>query len=106
MVLDAVIGNTDRHHESWGFLRRQVGGQWKGRLAPTFDRASSLGRELLDERRLLLLEEKRVGWYSAKGRGGIEIAPATGTKVVVHVDGKTVEMDPNPEMLDNMDPVE
>ena len=71
MVLDAVIGNTDRHHENWGLLRRQVGGQWKGRLAPTFDHASSLGRELLDERRLLLLEEKRVGWYSAKGRGGI-----------------------------------
>ena len=35
-----------------------------------------------------------------------EIARATGTKVVVHVDGKTVEMDPDPEMFDNLDPVE
>ena len=71
MVLDAVIGNTDRHHENWGLLRRQEEGQWEGGLAPTFDHASSLGRELLDERRLLLLEENRVGGYSAKGRGGI-----------------------------------
>ena len=34
-----------------------------------------------------------------------EIARATGTKVVVHVDGKTVEMEPNPEMFDDLDPV-
>ncbi len=26
---------------------------------------------MLDERRILLLKEKRVGWYSGKGRGGI-----------------------------------
>ena len=71
MVLDAVIGNTDRHHENWGLLRRQVAGQWEGRLAPSFDHASSLGRELLDDRRSLLMQEKRVDWYSARGRGGI-----------------------------------
>ena len=71
MLLDAVIGNTDRHHENWGLLRQQVEGQWKVRLAPSFDHASSLGRELLDERRTLLLQEKRVGWYSERGRGGI-----------------------------------
>lgn len=33
-----------------------------------------------------------------------EIARATGTKVVVHVDGETVEMDPNPEMFDDLIP--
>lgn len=32
-----------------------------------------------------------------------EIARATGTKVVVHVDGKTVHMEPNPEMFDDLD---
>ncbi len=71
LVLDAVIGNTDRHHENWGLLRRRVEERWKGRLAPSFDHASSLGRELLDERRALLLDEERVDRYSAKGRGGI-----------------------------------
>ena len=71
MLLDAVIGNTDRHHENWGLLRRRIEGQWKGRLAPSFDHASSLGREMLDERRTLLLREGRVGWYSERGDGGI-----------------------------------
>ena len=71
MLLDAVIGNTDRHHENWGLLRRQVEDHWEGRLAPSFDHASSLGREMLDERRTLLLQEKRVDWYSERGRGGI-----------------------------------
>lgn len=50
LLLDAVIGYTDRHHENWGVLllgttpRRMV-------LAPTFDHASSLGRELSDDKR-------------------------------------------------------
>ena len=32
-----------------------------------------------------------------------EIARDTGTKVIVVVNGKTVEMDPDPEMFDRMD---
>ncbi|MYH53719.1 MAG: hypothetical protein F4139_12390 [Gemmatimonadetes bacterium] len=32
-----------------------------------------------------------------------EIARDTGTKVVVVVDGKTVKMDPNPEMFDGLE---
>ena len=71
LILDAVIGNTDRHHENWGLLRRRVGSRWAGRLAPSFDHASSLGRELLDRKRLQLLKERRVRQYSEKGRGGI-----------------------------------
>ena len=71
IVLDTLVGNVDRHHENWGILRRRVQGQWQGRIAPTFDHASSLGRELLDERRRRFLEENRVGDYSEKGRGGI-----------------------------------
>lgn len=35
-----------------------------------------------------------------------EIARAHGTRVVVHVDGKTVEIEPNPEMFDDLDPVD
>lgn len=73
MVLDALIGNTDRHHENWGLLlqaqthARAV----KLSVAPSFDHASSLGRELLDDRRAALLAANRVGWYISKGRGGI-----------------------------------
>ena len=70
-VLDALIGNTDRHHENWGILRKRVGNRWRGAMAPSFDHASSLGRELLNERRKSLLSENRVGHYAERGRGGI-----------------------------------
>ena len=40
LMLDAWIGNTDRHHENWGFILTESGSV---HLAPTFDHASSLG---------------------------------------------------------------
>ena len=70
-VLDALIGNTDRHHENWGALRNLEHDGCTDLIAPTFDHASSLGRELLDERRHMLLREDRVGTYAEKGRGAI-----------------------------------
>lgn len=71
ILLDAVIGNTDRHHENWGVLRKRVGDKWRGRIAPSFDHASSLGRELLDDRRDRLLTSNRVGAYAERARGAI-----------------------------------
>ncbi len=72
LVLDAVIGNTDRHHENWGLLLRKLeGNKWDGFFAPSFDHASSLGRELRDEKRDRLMAEDRVGRYAEKGHGGI-----------------------------------
>jgi hypothetical protein len=73
MVLDALIGNTDRHHENWGLLltfQNRPRGSQIG-VAPSFDHASSLGRELRDERRIELLNNHRIEWYVRKGRGGI-----------------------------------
>ena len=40
-------------------------------VAPSFDHATSLGRELLDECRDRFLAENRVGGYIKKGRGAI-----------------------------------
>jgi hypothetical protein len=52
LVLDALIGNTDRHHENWGILlKRAVGAARVLTLAPTYDHGSCLGRELRDEER-------------------------------------------------------
>jgi len=47
LILDALIGNTDRHHENWAIIRagRQLC------LAPTFDHASCLGFNLSDAER-------------------------------------------------------
>ena len=75
LVLDALIGNTDRHHENWGILRKRTGGRWTGMVAPTFDHASSLGRELLDEgagkSRRRLLAEQQIPRYAERAPGAI-----------------------------------
>ena len=47
LVLDALIGNTDRHEENWAF----VGSAPDRYLAPSFDHASSLGFLLSDSAR-------------------------------------------------------
>lgn len=71
LVLDAIVGNTDRHHENWGLLIRRTGLNFRVRIAPSFDHASSLGRELSDEQRKRRLDEERVEDYSERARGGI-----------------------------------
>lgn len=74
-TLDAVIGNTDRHHENWGLLLSidVVAKHARVQVAPSFDHASSLGRELSDARREELLRTNQVEAYLARGRGGIYI---------------------------------
>lgn len=85
LVLDALIGNTDRHHENWGFLWQvqvDIDECEAGRIskeyevAPTFDLGSSLGRELLDAKRLQHLKNKTVENYLRKARGGIYLPGA------------------------------
>lgn len=49
LLLDVLIGNTDRHHENWGIISRD--GEERAVLAPSYDHASSLGRELRDSER-------------------------------------------------------
>ncbi len=51
LLLDAWIGNTDRHDNNWGVIERSTSQGGQRVLAPTFDHASSLGRELRDEER-------------------------------------------------------
>lgn len=82
LVLDALIGNTDRHHENWGLFSRQSVINGKVRLkelsvAPTFDHASSLGRLLLDTKmQQYLADPQGVARYVRNGRGAIYLAAA------------------------------
>jgi hypothetical protein len=63
LLIDAWIGNGDRHHENWGFVNTN---QRSIHLAPTYDHASSLGRELTDEKRRRLLDNRGIGGYLKK----------------------------------------
>ncbi len=71
LVLDAVVGNTDRHSENWGVLQRQDTSRRIESLAPSYDHGSSLGHEFMAERRERFLAENRVSDYVERGRGQI-----------------------------------
>lgn len=76
LLLDALLLNTDRHHENWGILQLPDGTR---RLAPSYDHASSLGRELPDTRRELCLGTRdtrsTVEAYVARARSGLFCPP-------------------------------
>ncbi len=56
LVLDALIANTDRHHENWGIVEETQ------RLAPSFDHGASLGFNVPEAMR------RQPQAYAARGR--------------------------------------
>lgn len=58
LVLDALIGNTDRHEENWAAIVSDSGSV----LAPTFDHASSLGFLLSDREKRARLASKNCAY--------------------------------------------
>jgi hypothetical protein len=76
LLLDALVGNQDRHHENWGLIYTQDSGL---SLAPTFDHASSLGRNETDAARLERLRTHDVGHsvahYAARARSALYETP-------------------------------
>ncbi len=69
LVLDALIANTDRHHENWGALTLGAR-RW---LAPAFDMGTCLGFQEPDEERKRLVEGRGghgVGTWVRRGRSG------------------------------------
>ena len=70
-LLDGLIGNADRHHQNWMVAYVEDAGNVRLHLAPSYDHASSLGRELLDERRERILSTNEVLRYLRKGQGGV-----------------------------------
>jgi hypothetical protein len=78
VMLDALVGNQDRHHENWGLVlipTRQI------TLAPTFDHASSLGRNERDEERVRRLATRDRGSsiekYVERARSAFYLSPAS-----------------------------
>ena len=72
LLLDALIGNQDRHHENWGLIKLAEVGLT---LAPTYDHASSLGRNETDAARVERLTTKdagrSVGSYARRAKSGL-----------------------------------
>ena len=73
LVLDALILNTDRHHENWGVLRTVSPDHVVAyEIAPSFDHASSLARNEPPEKLARWMEENgRVELYMRGAHGGI-----------------------------------
>jgi len=76
LLLDAWIGNTDRHHQNWAWLRRLgppgTAADSRYYLCATFDHGSSLGWDLTDEvrRKRLVTRDRQytVEAYTARAR--------------------------------------
>jgi len=75
LLLDAWIGNTDRHDQNWGFIVRLNDRRTTVSLAPTFDHASSLGCHLrdADQAKRLATKDSRfsVGFYGLKANSAL-----------------------------------
>ena len=80
IVLDAWIANQDRHHENWGVIWDTS--DLRTHLAPTFDHASSLGRNENDEDResRLITRDRGRNMYSYVSRARSAFYPSYGSK--------------------------
>lgn len=73
LVFDAWVCNEDRHDRNWGVIDVTCGSGSPHcyHLAPTFDHASSLGREFSDEQRTVMLSTGQVVDYVARCPSGV-----------------------------------
>jgi hypothetical protein len=80
VLLDALVSNQDRHHENWGYVATEDAVH----LAPTFDHASSLGRNETDATREDRLSTRDAGrsveHYVQRAKSSF--FPATGDDVL------------------------
>jgi hypothetical protein len=67
LMLDALIGNTDRHPDNWGVLVRRDGKDLHCALAPAFDNGTSLGYEMIESRILQQWDDVRLNKYLDRG---------------------------------------
>lgn len=76
LVLDALIGNVDRHQENWAAIA--LGSS--RRLAPSFDHASCLGFQLPDEQRIERLQTRDSNYtpeaYAERARSRFQGKPS------------------------------
>lgn len=78
LMLDAWIGNQDRHHENWGLVLTKDGSV---HLAPSYDHASCLGRiesDIEKHERLTTKDKNRtVEYYIGKASSAFYASPTS-----------------------------
>lgn len=90
LMLDALIGNTDRHHENWGAIESLGENDEEAvlALAPTFDHASSLGRNEPLDRMAERLATRDHGFtveaYAARAHSALFSDPADSKPLTPH----------------------
>ncbi|MDR2320016.1 MAG: HipA domain-containing protein [Microbacterium sp.] len=68
LVLDALIGNSDRHEQNWSVLRARSSEGPADALAPAYDMEASLGFQLTDAARIARLRDPAaLEAYASKG---------------------------------------
>lgn len=65
LMLDAVVGNQDRHHDNWGVI---IGQRGERRIAPSFDPASCLGYQAPEVAKEQYLARGDVALWARRGR--------------------------------------
>jgi hypothetical protein len=69
LLFDALIGNTDRHQDNWGFLFETAKeGLINISLSPYFDNGTSLGHEIMEDKISGKLNPGLLHAYICKGR--------------------------------------
>ena len=83
LLLDAWVGNTNRHDENWGWIQLPGGAI---HLAPTYDHSSSLGRNETDRRRAERLATTDAGntvtAYALRAPSGLHRTDGTQMRVL------------------------
>lgn len=80
LTFDALIGNTDRHSQNWGFLVSRIRPEQVDLdLAPIFDNGTSLGYEFGEARLQKKWTAEQIAGYIGKGRHHLSWAPEATT---------------------------
>ncbi|WP_183712617.1 hypothetical protein [Bradyrhizobium sp. ERR14] len=86
LTFDALIGNTDRHSQNWGFLVSRIRPEQVDLdLAPIFDNGTSLGYEFGEARLQKKWTADQIAGYIGKGRHHLSWAPEA-TSGSQHID--------------------
>jgi hypothetical protein len=83
LVLDATIGNSDRHQDNWSVIISSSG-QW--RLAPSYDHGSSLGRDISEAELDAGVSTERLTHYVSRGKSRVGWRETEGTQRLRHLD--------------------